>query len=284
MHKDRKVAEKNYGTEDVSDSAKEENSNDDESLFDEREDYETDDHAAVAFSADSAFLISETAEACEDGASDCKSKVNNEEDAQERVGFVDSTSGNSKQTSNIASQAAQEADIAQEIPDKQSSKRAMSQLAEKAIEAALTAEQAIFAELQHGLRESKKAATQTSRSLKRMQMLLCVQQLRTLTEAVQTAQSNLKNSEQAAQGAQQELGEKTQLLAAAKNRVEQLLRELKAARVDYANTKQAAYKASAASHIERVSRHLQIICHRFIVAFLSSSTPDPEPGGFTVVQ
>ena len=41
--------------------------------------------------------------------------------------------------------------------------------------------------------------------------------------------------------------EKTQLLEAAKNRVESLLRELKTARADYANTKQAAYKAAAAA-------------------------------------
>jgi ABC-type transporter Mla subunit MlaD len=68
-----------------------------------------------------------------------------------------------------------------------------------------------------------------------------------LTEAVQTANSNLANSEQAAQGAQQELSEKTQLLEAAKNRVEGLLRELKTARADYANTKQAAYKAASAA-------------------------------------
>jgi ABC-type transporter Mla subunit MlaD len=57
----------------------------------------------------------------------------------------------------------------------------------------------------------------------------------------------LANSEQAAQGAQQELAEKTQLLEAAKNRVEQLLREMKAARADFGNTKQAAYKAASAA-------------------------------------
>lgn len=75
---------------------------------------------------------------------------------------------------------------------------------------------------------------------------------RTLTGAVQTAQANVGNSEQAAQGAQQALSEKTQLMEAAKNRVEQLLRQLSSARTDFANTKQAAYKASAAAHEAKV--------------------------------
>lgn len=77
-------------------------------------------------------------------------------------------------------------------------------------------------------------------------------QLKTLTGAVQTAQANVGNSEQAAQGAQQELSEKTQLMEAAKNRVEQLLRQLSAARTDFTSTKQAAYKASAAAHEAKV--------------------------------
>lgn len=76
--------------------------------------------------------------------------------------------------------------------------------------------------------------------------------MKTLTGAVQTAQANVGNSEQAAQGAQQELAEKTQLMEAAKNRVEQLLRQLSAGRADLANTKQAAYKASSAAHEAKV--------------------------------
>lgn len=78
-------------------------------------------------------------------------------------------------------------------------------------------------------------------------------QLKTLTGAVQMAQANVGNSEQAAQGAQQQLSEKTQLMEAAKNRVEQLLRQLSSARTDYANTKTAAYKASAAAHEAKVN-------------------------------
>lgn len=82
-------------------------------------------------------------------------------------------------------------------------------------------------------------------------------QLKTLTGAVQTAQANVGNSEQAAQGAQQELSEKTQLMEAAKNRVEQLLRQLSAARTDFTSTKQAAYKASSAAHEAKVSYSYQ---------------------------
>ncbi len=41
-------------------------------------------------------------------------------------------------------------------------------------------------------------------------------------------------------------------MEASKNRVEQLLRQLSSARTDFANTKQAAYKASAAAHEAKV--------------------------------
>lgn len=68
------------------------------------------------------------------------------------------------------------------------------------------------------------------------------------------------NSEQAAQGAQQELAEKTQLMEAAKNRVEQLLRQLSAARSDFTSTKQAAYKASSAAHEAKVSPNYTRLC------------------------
>lgn len=72
-------------------------------------------------------------------------------------------------------------------------------------------------------------------------------QLKMLSELLSVAQSTVGNAEQAAQGSQQELNEKTQLLEAAKNRVEKLLRELKSARSDFTNTKKEAYKASMAA-------------------------------------
>lgn len=72
-------------------------------------------------------------------------------------------------------------------------------------------------------------------------------QLKMMSEVLTVAQSTVGNAEQAAQGSQQELNEKTQLLEAAKNRVEKLLRELKTARSDFTNTKKEAYKASMAA-------------------------------------
>lgn len=42
-------------------------------------------------------------------------------------------------------------------------------------------------------------------------------------------------------------------MEAAKNRVEQLLRQLSAARTDFTSTKQAAYKASSAAHEAKVN-------------------------------
>ncbi|XP_017464245.1 PREDICTED: uncharacterized protein LOC108357682, partial [Rhagoletis zephyria] len=70
----------------------------------------------------------------------------------------------------------------------------------------------------------------------------------TLTKAVNMAQVNVGNAEQAALGAQQEQSEKTQLFEAAKTRVEQLLGQLSVARSDYSKTKDAAMKAAAAAH------------------------------------
>lgn len=70
---------------------------------------------------------------------------------------------------------------------------------------------------------------------------------------MQTANANLGNAEAAAQGAQQELTEKQQLVEAAKRRVEELGKQLQYAKSDLANTKQAAYKASAAAHAAKVN-------------------------------
>lgn len=61
------------------------------------------------------------------------------------------------------------------------------------------------------------------------------------------AQTNLANSQQVAEGAQQELAEKTALVDAAKARVEALLKELSSARQDLNAIKQAAYKAQSAA-------------------------------------
>lgn len=71
--------------------------------------------------------------------------------------------------------------------------------------------------------------------------------MKALTSAIQLAQSNVANAQQAAEGAQQELAEKTALVDAAKARVEALLKELSVARQDLNAIKQAAYKAQSAA-------------------------------------
>lgn len=248
--------------EDIEDDRDADEEEEDETEFDGREDFDNDENVKVARSVESSFLDPGTAEVCEEGGN-CKGNGNNGQDRA--LGFMDSASGNSKKTSNIALKAAQEAmaaESAQETAGKEASKQAKFQLAEKAIQAAkagqaaLSAKQSIVEELERELRESEVVVQDLSSSIQQSEAntnaaLRAAQQaaaqLKMLTEAVQTAQSNLANSEQAAQGAQQELGEKTQLLEAAKNRVEQLLRELKTARADYANTKQAAFKAASAA-------------------------------------
>jgi Protein of unknown function (DUF745) len=215
---DRKVDEK---SKDVSGSGGVKNSIDDESRWD----YETDDHGAVASSADSAVF--ETAEACKNGASHCKSRVNSAENAGERAArLMDSTSGSSEQTSSTRG--------AQAAGNTRASEHAMSQLAENAMQAAKAAEQAVTIKLREarkvaqflssGLTQSEESANAAVRAVQQASNLL-----KALTEAAQTAQSSLQYSEQAAQGAERELSEKRQLLVAARNRVEQLLRELKPA-------------------------------------------------------
>jgi Protein of unknown function (DUF745) len=224
---DRKVDEK---SKDVGDSSGGKNSIDDES----RGYYETDDHGAVASSTDSAVF--KTAEACKNGASNCKSRVNSAGNARERAArLMDSTSGSSEQTSST-----QEAQAARNT---RASKHAMSQLAENAVQAARAAEQAVAMELESELRLAQKVVQFLSSGLTQSEesanvAMRAAQQatelLKALTEAAQTAQSNLKYSEQAAQGVVREIAAKRQLLAAAKNRVEQLLRELKTTTADYA--------------------------------------------------
>jgi hypothetical protein len=158
-----------------------------------------------------------------------------------------------------AAQEAQAANKAQDSAGKEASKQAKFLLAEKAIQAAkaaqaaLSAKQAILDELEREVREAEMVVQDLSSSIQQSEAnsnaaLKAYQQtmtlLKMLTELVQNAQSTVAFAEQAAQGSQQELNEKTQLLEAAKNRVEKLLREVKAARSDFASTKKEAYRAS----------------------------------------
>lgn len=142
------------------------------------------------------------------------------------------------------------------------------QLAEKALqadeaaEAALTRKQAIVEQLEVEEHEAEAVVQEENASLQQAQANVnaamqaaqqATTQLKTLTGAIQIAQANVANSEQAAQGAQEELQEKTQLLEAAKNRVQQLLRQLSAARTDLSNTEQASYKAAASAHEAKIN-------------------------------
>lgn len=201
-------------------------------------------------------------------SADCndEEKCKDGKDQDRRNDFMDLGGiGASKKTTNIALKAAQEAKAAEEAQEgagKEASKQAKFQLAEKAIQAAkaaqaaLSAKQAILDELERELREAEMVVQDLSSSIQQSEAnanaaLKAYQQAQTqlkmLTELIQVAQSTVGNGEQAAQGSQQELNEKTQLLEAAKNRVEKLLRELKAARGDFTNTKKEAYKASMAA-------------------------------------
>ncbi|XP_046629117.1 uncharacterized protein LOC124309493 [Neodiprion virginianus] len=137
------------------------------------------------------------------------------------------------------------------------------QLAEKAVqaakaaEAALSGKEAIVEQLKGEVKEAESVVREEGVSLQQTQsnvksaMEAAQQsriQLKTLASAVRTANANLGNAEAAAQGARQAYSEKQQLLDAAKRRVDELSKQLQAAKIDLANTKQAALKASAAAH------------------------------------
>ncbi|CAG9802656.1 unnamed protein product [Chironomus riparius] len=211
-----------------------------------------------------------------DDQNNCNHQENGNDQQQRRNEYSDSNA--SRKTSNIALKAAQEAkaaEEAQEMAGKEASKQAKFQLAEKAIQAAkaaqaaLSAKKMILEELERELREAEIVVQDLSSSIQQSESnanaaLRAYQQaqalLKMLSELIQVAQSTVGYAEQAAQGSQQELNEKTQLLEAAKNRVEKLIREMKAAKVDYTNTKKEAYKASMAAkearqNASRVRRH-----------------------------
>jgi len=71
--------------------------------------------------------------------------------------------------------------------------------------------------------------------------------LQSLRGSVKIAEDALSNAEAAASGAQQELCEKTQLVDTARQRAEMLMQQLRSAKLDYTNTKKAAYRAACAA-------------------------------------
>ncbi|KAH8313589.1 hypothetical protein KR067_008442, partial [Drosophila pandora] len=134
------------------------------------------------------------------------------------------------------------------------------QAAAKAAEAALAGKQQIVEQLESEIREGELVVQEETTLLQTTQNTYCAAgqaakqadvQLKTLTQAVKYAQDNVANSEHVANGAQQELSEKQQLVEAAKKRVELLLKQLEVARMDFKNTKMAAEKAACAAQEAR---------------------------------
>ncbi|EDV91635.1 uncharacterized protein CG45076 [Drosophila grimshawi] len=167
--------------------------------------------------------------------------------------------------SNIAQKAAQEAKAAndaQMAAAEAAASQVKIQLAEKALqsakaaEAALAGKQQIMDQLQAEHREADAVVQDVSNSLQSTQANAAAandaavearSQLDKLKQLMQASTSSLANIENVANGAQQELAEKTQLLEAAKNRVETLGHQLAAAKDDFEKTKRAAYKAACAA-------------------------------------
>ncbi|KAM8706628.1 hypothetical protein ACLKA7_010830 [Drosophila subpalustris] len=171
--------------------------------------------------------------------------------------------------SSIAIKAAQEAKAASDaqLPAAENAAhQVIIQLADKALaaakaaEAALAGKQQIVEQLETEVREGELVVQEEAASLQNSQgncnaaaqaSQQAGVQLKTLAEAVKNAQANVHNSDQAANGAQQELAEKQQLVEAAKKRVELLLRQLDIARSDFKNTKKAAEHAACAAQEAR---------------------------------
>ncbi|XP_016952275.1 uncharacterized protein LOC108026088 [Drosophila biarmipes] len=174
--------------------------------------------------------------------------------------------GNSKQTaSNIALKAAQEAKKASDTQAPAAlaaARQVKHQLAEKAVaaakaaEAALAGKQQILEQLQDEVHEAEIIVQEESYSLVGSQTNLnaavaTAKQTQTLLQSlrnsVKIAEDALSNAEAAASGAQQELCEKTQLVDTARQRAEMLMQQLRSAKLDYTNTKKAAYRAACAA-------------------------------------
>ncbi|XP_034116275.1 uncharacterized protein LOC117575926 [Drosophila albomicans] len=167
--------------------------------------------------------------------------------------------------SNIAQKAAQEAKAAndaQMAAADAAAAQVKSELADKALqsaraaEAALAGKQQIVEQLQSEHTEAQAVVQEVTNSLQNTQTnaaaasdaaIEAKNQVNYLKRLVQAAITNLGNIENVSNGAQQELAEKTQLLEAAKHRVETLGLQLEAAKQDFEKTKKAAYKAACAA-------------------------------------
>lgn len=183
----------------------------------------------------------------------------------------------------IAAKAAQEAKAASDaqMPAAENAAQLVKvQLAEKAVaaakaaKAALAGKQQIVEQLDMEVREGELAVRDENAYLQCAQgnceaaSLAAKQaglQLKALKEAMASAKSNVENSEQASNGAEQEVLKKQQLVEAAKSRVEILLRQLDSAQNDYRATKKAAERACSAAQeaklqAARQRRMVEVFC------------------------
>lgn len=174
-------------------------------------------------------------------------------------------SHNSAEASNIALKAAQEAkaaEDAQQQAGQQAAHQVKEQLADKAVEAAKAAEaalagkEALVEQLREEIKEAELVVSEETSSLQHFTQTVqaatkASQEAKAVIKLMKTilqiAEQNAVNTAQAAEGIQAQMTEKEQLLDAAKNRLEQLTKQLHAAKQDLSKTKEAAKKAEIAA-------------------------------------
>lgn len=126
----------------------------------------------------------------------------------------------------------------------------------KAAEAALMGKQMMVEQLEQEVQEANAVVEEETNGLHATEnnMNAAVEaaraatvQFETISELQKTSRDNLANIQSVAVGAQNEMAVKTQLLEAARNRMNILHKQLLTAQEDYEKTKAAAYKAACAA-------------------------------------
>ncbi|KAF5282217.1 hypothetical protein FQR65_LT02914 [Abscondita terminalis] len=181
------------------------------------------------------------------------------------------TSPSKQKSTHIAQDAALEASAAREAQNTagaQASHQIKLQLAERAEEAAKTAEaaylakQAIVEELEQELREAREVAHEEQENLRDERHTLeaamkaaqeAQNELKLLQESVQLSELNVINAVKAAKGAQAAVEDKEKLLEAAKIKIEEIIRELKIAEEELAATRAAAERAISAAKEAKIN-------------------------------
>ncbi|XP_016988706.2 glycine, alanine and asparagine-rich protein [Drosophila rhopaloa] len=126
----------------------------------------------------------------------------------------------------------------------------------KAAEAALMGKQMMVDQLEQELQEATAVVEEESSSIHRTEANMnaavesarvATQQFEAISELQKNARDALAGIQAVAQGSQQEMASKTQILEAARNRMGVLQKQLVSAHDDFEKTKQAAYKAACAA-------------------------------------